>query len=523
MYLFGVGVVCFRGSIMEWWLKTKWRNQLIMAVALSVFGTAVYWYEYVKRPNDERTQFQNKRVFQIKDKQVSKISILEGTNRITFECLDLDQDLCKSSDQSKWKMTSPRTGSADNTKVNGFVSSASNISAQETLDLSKESVSEKARLMGEYELSPQHRNGNTSRSIEITLRDGKVQQAYFGAEHSIGKTVFTLVTRDGKLDEDVLLLTPPYFKKHFEHPLVHWRNKKLFTLAASDIDRFEYRSFKTKLTATRSKGAWEIKVAGEMVPGDTETIGNLITALTYLSAITFAGEDKTTKEAKSILKSSKKIISFALHLKGKDSVPVNFQLYEKKLKERNQWFATVSTNSTLFEMAAGVRNRLNKSLAQLRQTRLITSLEKYSAKTLTFSGKPMGKSPLIIKNENDQWKFATGDPEFDKSEVDASKIDKFMDRISGKRIKDFLTGKRVPSGEKGGLVFELGQKDAADYRKFVFWQDANHMYAKDLLSKRKEAFKIETAVKDHLPWKREHFHKTDSNKSETSGKKDSKG
>ena len=129
-------------------------------------------------------------------------------------------------------------------------------------------------------------------------------------------------------------------------------------------------------------------------------------------------------------------------------------------------------------------------------------MERYGAKRLEFSGAPVGAPPVILKNKDGVWKTETA-----SLEIPHEKVQDVLDKLSGNRIKDFLTGAAIPTGEAEGLKITLGDEKIEAKRQWAFWKQGEKIYSRDLLSKRKEAFEVDSALKDALPWTRAFFQK----------------
>ena len=129
--------------------------------------------------------------------------------------------------------------------------------------------------------------------------------------------------------------------------------------------------------------------------------------------------------------------------------------------------------------------------------RLLTAMERFSAKRLTFGGKPVLGEVIVQRDKDDTWINAT-----DKSKKPSEKrMERILDQLSGANIKEFVT--KIPAGESDGLKVSVGDESEPNKRVFVFWKNAGKVYARDLKSKRNEAFELAPSVGDALPWSQE--------------------
>lgn len=499
--------------------QVSWKRQLILAAGLFALGTAAYWLEYKHKPKKEAEEEQSKKIFQLKEIQVQSMKLIDGAHRFEMVCSDLASKLCKSGDQSKWELTEPLKLKADDSNVNSLVSTLNNLNVSETIDLKEETPEKRAALLKDYGLDPSTRTASARQVQVLTPSGGQV--LYLGQTHPIGESIFAVVENvasgqkpSGKVDENRVYLVPSYFKSSFDHDLTYWRDKKIITLASHDIESFQLSGSKVSgLSAVRKDGQWNLKVKNEDLAGDIENVDSLLSAVTYLTAKGFISENKKDDKAKAALKGLPSSLTLVLQ-KGKGTekeapVPVTLILYSgasgkggKDSKDKDgKLYATASNLDPLFELESSAKERLDKSLKDLRLSKLVTSMDRFSAKKLEFSGKPLGPSLLILAQTDGKWETQP-----DKKEVANDKVQDTLDKISGNRIKDFLQGSAIPTGEQDGIKLSLGDEKETK-RQILFWKKGNDLYARDLGSKRNEAFLVDSAMKDALPWDRAFYDK----------------
>lgn len=492
------------------WLKTNWKAQATLALVLVLLAGFAYWLEYNHLPQKEEAEESSKKLFSLEDQAIKSIALVDGAKTTTLECMDLDKNLCKTADQSQWKLTSPVNVKADSTNVNSLVSSLGNITARDSISMSEETEEQKKTLLKEYELDEQNRSGPNAKRIEVTTKDGKKQIAYFGGMHPIGNNYFTLISRSGDLKTQQILLTPQYFQKNISNTVSHWRDKKLFTINAHEVASFSMITpkQKQKLYATKKDSKWYLSRSPQgtdVIPGDIETITNLLTAVTYLSAKDFSAEKKDSAEGKKALAGTRVVAEYSLTPdteKDKPAETVTLKLYEKHGPKINEWYATLSNSDPVYKMEDSIKNRIDKDLTDLRLAKLITSLERFAAKKMKFSGKILNSRSLILVNKGENWEY---DAESDqKGKPDTEAVQKFLDRMTGKRIKDFL-GSKLPAGQENSVTFTLYGDESKVLAQLSFWKNKGVVYAKDLLSPKMEGFRLDKGIEDVLPWSLSHF------------------
>ncbi|MGZ3696663.1 MAG: DUF4340 domain-containing protein [Bdellovibrionota bacterium] len=489
--------------------QVSWKKQLILAALLFVLGMTAYWLEYKHKPQKESAEEASKKIFALKDTQVQELQITDGTRNFLFECADIGAKLCKPGDNSKWMLSEPRKTKADDSNVNSLLSTLNNLAVTDSIDLKDEEPAKRQALLKEYGLDAGVRSAFGTKRVFVASPGGGTE-LYLGLTHPIGESTFAVAEHvpagqkpSGKVDETKVYLVPNFFKSNFDHDLTYWRDKKLFALGAHEVESFKLDSPRTHVSGDRKDGEWTLHVKGEDLPGDIENIDNLLTGLTYLTAKQFAAEDKAQekKDAK-VLRGTKTLLTMTIQREkgtAKEApAPETLILYGKgDPKKLTKLYATLSTTDPIYEIEPYNKDRLDKELKDLRLSKLITSMERFGAKKLVFE---IAGHTTRLLNKDGKWTL-----EGEKGELDTDKIQGTLDKLSGNRIKDFLSGAAIPAGEKDGLKFTLGDEKNDAKRELLFWKAQGKLYAKDLLSKRNEAFLVDEALKDALPWEQGYF------------------
>lgn len=475
--------------------QANWKKPLILAATLLVLGSFAYWLEFSHKPQKEEREEQSKKLFKLKDAAVAKITIVNGSKRIVFQCTDLEKKLCKPGDSSRWDMLEPLKLKADDMNVNSLLTAANQLSSTETFDLASESAEKRKQLLAEYKLSGEQRE--SARKLEITLAQGGTESVTLGDTHPIGEGIFALAAQD----ESKVYLVGSYFKSNFDKELGYWRDKKLFSIGVGQITGFELQGTKAKFSAKRKDNLWSLRVGSQEMPGDIENIDSILSSATFLTAQEFAAENKGDPQGKAALSGAKNF--FTLKLETDPSAggkPIELRLYEKA-KPKPLLLATVSSADPVYQLEPGARNRLDKELKEFRLAKLVTATERFTAKKLSFSGAGLGKDPLVILNTDAKWV-----DQATQKEVDNAKLQNLLDKVSGNRIKEYLPSApgEAQSQAQGLRLTLFGDKDEKK-REILFWKSGDKLYAKDLLAKRKETYLIDPAVTAALPWERNFF------------------
>lgn len=485
--------------------RPNWGKPALLAGVLLVAGLVAVWLEYRVRPQRERNEEQSKRIFGFtKEDPVQAITLVDGDRRYVFRCLDLEKKLCRSGDQSTWELEAAQKFPADKSNVNSLLSTLANLTAPDTLDLSTETEEKRQSLLKDYSLDAGATSGVSRKSIEVLLADGKKVTAYIGGTHPIGGRIFVVVERDGTRDYGKIWLAPVSIKTPLDSTLTYWRNKNILQhlppIASHEVRAFQLNGPKGSITGARKDGNWLIQELkggkpGEELRGDFDSIDAMTNSAIYLQAKEFSSD---------ALQTLKPLITLRMERdktgnEKEAPAPAIIQFFEKKTKDATRLFARVSGTEQVFEMDPGAKERFNKGVTDLRFSKLLTTVDRFSAKKLRFSSSQWGKAPLEADLKDGKW-GAEG------AELDSDKIQNILDRLTSSRAQSFVSGAQIPAGESTGLTLELldGEKTLS---KLAFWRVGQDLFARDLQSPRTEALKMDKSLADPLPFKRDGLEK----------------
>lgn len=486
--------------------SVRWRNQLILAIGLFGLGTAAYWLQFKHEPSREAAEGTARKVFELKDTPVTQIEIQNGPIVTVLRCLDDPTKLCKPLDSSKWEVTQSKKGGtsitlrADDSGANSLLSSLNNLQVQDKISLKEESTEKRTALFKDYGLSESDRSSIDARRIKVTTPTGE-RSLVLGIAHPLGGTFFAGVENGNVLDAESVLLIPTFFKSNFERDLTYWRNKKLLTLQAAEVSSFTLKGSHGSIRGSRDAQAgsapWTLTLPGDTVAGDTDNIDALLAAVTYLMAVDFPVAKKTTPEAKALL--SKTRASLSLTLEATQDRKQTLVLHSETAGKAKKLYATVSDLDPIYELDPSTLARLDKKPQELRLSKLLTSADRFTATQLSFShvkDAKAGSAPrLSLTQTAGKWVAADG-----AKKVNSEKIQVVLDRLSGNRIRDFVSSAKAPGGEDSGFELKLGDAQTPVKRHLRIWKAGDRLCARDLLSKRNEVLMIDPTIIDALPW-----------------------
>jgi hypothetical protein len=489
----------------------NWTRPLGLASLLVAIGSGAYWLEYGHKPKKESEEENQKRIFNFKESAVESISIGQGDRVFSFKCLDVEQKLCKSGDQSRWEMTAPVKLRADDSNVNSLLSTLHNWVAQESISLESEPEAKRVDLLKEYGLSDELKKSPDRPTISATI-GGKTVQAWIGTINPIGGDSEYVSTSTEPLKVRIM---PNTLKTTIAKDLTYWRDKKIMSLTASEIQAIDLENPKGKLSLSRKDSSWVIQPLGQKsapeVQGDLENIDNLISAAIYMTAKNFVSETKTGPIANQALQGSKTEVSITLYrsIDRKDGITV---LLRSKLGKpttplgqrgvttiQKTVYVTSSASDPLFEVDASIPSRLDKGLKELRLSRLISSVDRFSTQEILFSQSKLFEKEIRLLNRESKWVIDSQGG----IEADPDKVNQVLDKVSGNRIQDFLN--QAPAGQDEGITVTLKDGGGKIRKQLVFWKKGDLVYARDLGDQKAGVFQVDTAIWASLPQKATHF------------------
>ena len=460
-----------------------WKKTAILAGVLAVLSSIAYWHEFSLKPKKEDEEEKQKQPFVLKDKQVAEITLSDGKNTFKFKCMDLDKKLCKHGDPSKWQVIAPEIQNGDESNINALLASIASLVSSETISLKEETPETKERLKKEYGISPL-----PTKLFQAKLADGSTQTVYLGNTHPIGESYFSTNGTN-----DTVFLIPSHFKVNFERNLTYWRNKKIFPIQTYEVSSFTLKSKKGDITGTRKEGQWTLNVN---YPGDIENIDTFLSGTLNIQAKEFFLKSRLPggtpfAELSLIKEGTTPLVFRAFKLKRKN---------EKTKKDEDYAVASLTGTDPAYEVDVAAVDRLNMEIEKLRFSKLITSQERFNFKQIQIANPTFGKDGITLNFENNKWVLGT-DP---KANVIQENVSKILERLSGNRVQGFLKELAKPGDPK--LAFEIKFYDdakAAPKRHLLIWKWGTTLFARDLLSKRIETFKLDNLLDDALPWKKE--------------------
>lgn len=458
------------------------KTPLILSATLFVLGTTAYWLEFSKKPKDEEKKEVSKRVFNIKDKAISQIELTKNNQLITLKCTSDVTKLCKPGDNSQWQVTSPLQFAGDNSAITSLVSQLSTLSATETIDLSTETPEKRNSLIKDYGLDENTRLSAITTKIKVTMASGENRTMWYGGKHPIGDSLFVLAATGDQVNLNSVYVVANSSRSAFEHPLSHWRDKKVLSLTLAEVIEFELSGGKNSsspITAKKDAGRWGVQYKNEQSNGDDDGIDSLLSSVVFLNAKGFAENNKSSKDAKKLLASSQPALKIKLKTKDKD---YTLQFWLKKFKdgkkEASQVYVTSSTLDPVYELETTLIDRLDKGVNDLRQLRLLSSMDRFQVNSFTADSK---NAKLSVKKTDPQW----------------PKVEKILDLFSGKVIQKTHSGIKPDTETSLKIKIGITEKPEAEY---LFWKSGTKVYGQDAKNLQKTTLELNPELLSLLPW-----------------------
>ena len=256
------------------------------------------------------------------------------------------------------------------------------------------------------------------------------------------------------------------------------------------------------------------------MPGDAEAIDQALNTLTHLSAKSIVQEDHQGADALKLLKGFSPLLSVTLGREekpastspetpdstapAKEDRSIELTFYEKKQSGKSAQpnpptYLVSSASSVLYELDSNSISRFDKEVKDLRQSKLLTPMEQFTIRNIQLSGKDLGADPIVFKDTDGKWS-STSFPSFP-----TEKIQGLLEQLGKSKIQNFIVSSKIPPGEKEGLQVILENDKGELKKKWVFWRKNGQTLARDLNSKRNEAYQIESSIDPSLPWTKEYF------------------
>ncbi len=480
---------------------SPWRAPLALAVILFVLSSAAYWFEFRQKPENERREAGERKVFDLSSKQAVSIRLhSQGRKDVELRCLDSEAKLCKAGGNSRWEMLEPLKLKADDSAVQSLLSSLNNLVPNDTISLKDEPAEQRPMFLQQYGLEASQRTSATT--VTVTFDGGSARTLFLGEIHPMGQSRFGLV-KENENEPDSVLLLESGAGSAFEKPANHWREKRFVPVVAAALKSVRVFADGAKLEARKEATGWRILSRSASVPGDIENVDSWLSALVFLAAEDFAADSRNSVEGRAALSGSRTVLSFELD--SGDNKPFRFEIREKAAKGSGPILLAVSDSlDPVYRLDPGVRTRLSKKPADLQLKKLLGSLDRFNARTITLESQALGPKPLVLQADEAGAQWTRADT---RKVVSADQIKDLLERLSGERIISFPPASATSTTSPGKETLKLQLSDAgkAVLREIEFWKSGSRLMARDLRAGESRVLELDGSIAAALPWSTDFF------------------
>lgn len=406
------------------------KTNLILAAVLVALALFAYWYELKQKPERQKLEDAKGKLFNFdQTREAESLSILDSIHKTkaNFVC---ERDCKLNSPNPLWNIKQPIEARADDTAVGSFISALSNAVVSETLPL--EGDIEKA-LAG-FGLS---RDMRGMKSTVIKFKDNTMHYSlYFGDVTAVGDNVYVWATGPG-IDSKVVKIIPTYIREYLKRSLSYWRNKKMFTLATSQIDRFVLKNSSGEMEFKKEKGDWFYKDGKQ---ADNEAIDTFLTGVVFLNAKDYVSDNKQADAAKHGVagKPSSEVKVFTADQPN----GIKLSVFDIKKGNSAKIYGTVSTSPSIVEFDKASVDKFSKKSSAFRLKALLTSADKTELAEVQLSlGKAKEKYTFTTQDHQNWTLGKTNIESFDPTSVETA-----LQKIGTARISEFVESKQIPAG-----------------------------------------------------------------------------
>lgn len=449
------------------------KSNLVLSGVLILLSVFMYWFVYHKKPNDEKIEEVKKRLFMtdVKD-ELEKVSIRYKTKEKDKE-YDIDLDMeCKENcalqnPNAKWDLLRPILFKADEGNIVSFVNTLSTTRINDSLLIEGERES----FLSRFGLS------NTSRalrSIVVKLKN-HTHQIFLGDEGAVNDNLYLLVETDGKTSNQVHIV-PANIRASVNRSISHWRSKKLFSFAASQIQSFDLINTNGKITFNKNdKGNWDSTEKDRAI--DQQTVDTFVTGLVYMNAQEYLSDDKKSDFIKYKFP-SKARNTLNLRVKPpkgneKDEIKtIRLDLYEVSIEKKPaKIFGIFNDKNFIVELDKTGTDKFNKKSSEFWDKNVLSLDQKKGIrkiKTTLFDNDDKKKVSVVYSSKDD----GIWEPETKGQTADSNMIVEALNRFQTLKVDSFSSIQKPPKGSDRELSsWEFFDKEGKLVRSIVIYGD----------------------------------------------------
>ena len=309
------------------------KSTLVLVLIALVLGGFVYYYEFKRAPETEKSEDTSKPAFNFQASDIAALTLERAGQRISFE---------KHGDD--WLITQPVETRADRSVLEGIAAGVASARVSRTFPAA-------ADRLATYGLT------SPAVTLEIKLKNGQQHRLQLGAKDFSGLSVYAIV--DGA--KDVALL-PDMLLTSTDKPLDDLRDRSVLDLSAWDITSFDLKNKSGEVSAAKQPSGWRIEKP-RSTAADAGEIESLLAQVASAKMARIESEKATDLVKYGVEKPE--VVLRVHDLKGEErSLQVGH-------KVDDDYYARDSARPLVFRINAELYKKLGETLFDLRDKNLI--------------------------------------------------------------------------------------------------------------------------------------------------------
>lgn len=242
---------------------------LLIATCIFLILAGLLYYSNRHKPTEETAKASSEApsILKLDDANIDKLEIKKPDSPAIV--------LAKTN--GNWQITEPKAYGADQSTVNGALSSLSALTSERV-------VEDKASDLQKYGLAP------AVVEVDVTEKDNKTQKVLFGDNTPTGGAVYAMLAGDPRV-----FTVYSYSKNSVDKSLNDWRDKRLLTANPDKISRVELIRKNQTIEFGRNKDEWQI-LKPQPLRADNFQVSELVRKLTD-ARMDLSGSDSNNKES----------------------------------------------------------------------------------------------------------------------------------------------------------------------------------------------------------------------------------
>lgn len=313
----------------------KSRGLLIATIVLAALGGTLYWSNH-RKPEDTTAKAAADappKILALNQPDINGVEIKKKSG---------EEVTLTKNDAGKWQISAPKSLPADQSAVSNMLSSLAALNAERLIE-------DKAGNLEQFGLV------HPVLEVEITEKDAKKHELFFGDDTPTGSATFTALAGDPRV-----FTVANYNKNGFDKGADDLRDKRLMTFDSDKVSRVELTAKKQTIEFGRNKEEWQI-----VKPGPFRAEGFEVDAL-----VRSLGDAKMELSATEDLKKTAAAFASGTPIATAKVTDVSGTQELQVRKNKDDYYAKSSAVDGVYKVASTVGTQLDKSLDDFRNKKL---------------------------------------------------------------------------------------------------------------------------------------------------------